>query len=490
MAGIVSYGAYLPRLRLERMAIMSSMGWLAPGLITAAKGERTMCNWDEDALTMAVAAGRDCLSGMDKTKVDALYLASTSAPYADRNNSGILAEAANLPDQVTSADFTSTQKAGTSALIAALSAVKAGDKNLVMVTASDHRRTKAAWFHEMWFGDGAASLLIGNDDVIAEFMGAHSVTHDFIDHYRGAAREFDYNWEERWIRDEGYMKIFPQAIGGLLEKTGVSIKDVARLVYPCFLGRAHGNIAKKLGASPEQVADNMHAQTGECGTAHPIVMLVRELESAKPGDIILVAGFGGGSDALLFKVTEKIKDLPPREAVSKNLARKKTEKTYTKYLKFNELIETEMGIRAEAPKQTMLSALWRRRKLILGFVGGRCRECGTPQIPRERVCVNPDCGEVDSLDDYEFADQPAKILTFTGDMLAVSVDPPAMYGMVQFDRGGRMMMDFTDCELADIEVGVPVRISFRKKYYDEQRGFTGYFWKAVPEVQEPGRAEE
>ena len=35
MVGIVSYGAYLPRLRLDRMSIMMSMGWLAPGLITA-----------------------------------------------------------------------------------------------------------------------------------------------------------------------------------------------------------------------------------------------------------------------------------------------------------------------------------------------------------------------------------------------------------------------------------------------------------------------
>ena len=66
-------------------------------------------------------------------------------------------------------------------------------------------------------------------------------------------------------------------------------------------------------------------------------------------------------------------------------------------------------------------------------------------------------------------------------MLAPSLNPPAIYGMVQFEPGGRMMMDFTDCDLDDVEVGVPVKLSFRKKYYDEQRGFTGYFWKAVPQ---------
>jgi len=47
-----------------------------------------------------------------------------------------------------------------------------------------------------------------------------------------------------------------------------------------------------------------------------------------------------------------------------------------------------------------------------------------------------------------------------------------------------MMVDFTDCGLDDVEVGVPMKLSFRKKYYDQNRGFTGYFWKAVPEISQ------
>ena len=43
------------------------------------------------------------------------------------------------------------------------------------------------------------------------------------------------------------------------------------------------------------------------------------------------------------------------------------------------------------------------------------------------------------------------------------------------------MADFTDCEMDDVKVGAPVTMSFRKRYVDEERGFTGYFWKAVPE---------
>jgi 3-hydroxy-3-methylglutaryl CoA synthase len=303
MIGITSYGGYIPRLRLNRTSIVGNIGWLVPAIVMVAQGERSFCNWDEDSLTMAVAASRDCLIGTDKKKIDALYLASTTLPFADRLNAGIAATALNLRDDILTADFTSTQKAGTSALITALESVKSGEKRTILLTASDRREAKAASFYEMWFGDGAASLLLGSQDVIAEFKGAHSVSYDFVSHYRGGQQRFDYTWEERWVRDQGYAKIIPEAVNGLLSKLGISMDEVDRVIYPCFIKRQHAGIAKAIGAAPEKVADNLHEVCGETGTAHPLVMLVHALEDAQPGDRILVAGFGQGCDALYFEVT-------------------------------------------------------------------------------------------------------------------------------------------------------------------------------------------
>jgi len=48
------------------------------------------------------------------------------------------------------------------------------------------------------------------------------------------------------------------------------------------------------------------------------------------------------------------------------------------------------------------------------------------------------------------------------------------------------MADFTDCELDDIKVGLPVSMEFKCKSVDKERGFVNYFWKAVPV---PGAAE-
>jgi 3-hydroxy-3-methylglutaryl CoA synthase len=439
-----------------------------------------MCNWDEDAFTMAVAASRDCAVGLDKSSIDAVYVGSTTLPFADRQNAGMLAAALNLKPAVVSADHSGSLKAGTGALLAALGAVRAGDRNCALVTASDKREAKSAYLYEMWFGDGAASLMVGSDNVIAEFKGSYSVSRDFVDHYRGADHKYDYTWEERWIRDQGYGKILPEVITGLLDKTGLKIDDISKVVFPCLFKAEMRGISKRMNFA-DKLADNMHEVCGETGAAHPFVLFINALQEASPGDKIIMASFGQGSDALLFEVTDAIKNLPARNGVKGALANRKPVNNYQKYLKFRELLTTEMGIRAEVPTQTAMTVLYRDNKMLMGLVGGKCTECGTPQFPKSQICVNPKCNAFHSQEDHEFADSTGYIKAFTGDLLSVSVAPPNCYGMVQFEEGGRMMADFTDCEVSELSVGQPVVMAMRKRYEDKDRGFHGYFWKAIPQ---------
>lgn len=67
MVGICSFGGYVPRYRLKRFKIFEDMGWLNPAVIANARGEKAVANFDEDSLTMAVAAGLDCLRGQDRS---------------------------------------------------------------------------------------------------------------------------------------------------------------------------------------------------------------------------------------------------------------------------------------------------------------------------------------------------------------------------------------------------------------------------------------
>ena len=99
--------------------------------------------------------------------------------------------------------------------------------------------------------------------------------------------------------------------------------------------------------------------------------------------------------------------------------------------------------------------------------------------------MKPECGAVDEMQEYRFSDKAGSIASYTGDMLAASYNPPAMYGQIAFEGGGKYMFDFTDCDLKDLSVGMSVGMSFRRKYSDKRRDIVGYFWKAVPvkEVQ-------
>lgn len=484
MTGITAYGAYIPRLRLQRKAMAQANAWFAPNLMGAAKGERAMANFDEDALTMAVEAGRDCLPAADpiadRAFVDAAYFASTTMPFSDRQNAGIAAQALNLPQAISSFDITSSQRAGTSALIAALDAVKSGRVKAPLVVAGEKRKARAASAQEMAIGDAAAAFTLGGTNVIAKFLGAHSLSIDFVDHFRGADEDYDYNWEERWIRDEGYSKIVPAAIKGLFEKTGVSGADIAHLILPCPFAKLDQTLAKACGIDPAKVRDNLAATVGDAGSAHALLMLAHALENATPGEKILVAQFGQGCDALLFEATPTIADYKKRNAVSGSLARRKEETNYNKFLGFNGLIELEKGMRAEVDKRTALSVLYRKNDMLMGLVGGKCRVCGTAQFPRTRICVNPNCKAVDSQDPYSFAEQQGTVLSWSADFLTYSLSPPNHYGMITFADGGRFMTDITDVEQGQIDSGTKVKMVFRVKDRDEKRGFVRYFWKAAP----------
>lgn len=485
--GIAAFGAYIPRLRLSRKAVVEANGWFNPALKSLAKGERAMCNWDEDSVTLAIEAARDCLLGQDRGRLKAVTMASTSYPFDDRQNSAIVAQALNLGREIAALDIAASQRAGTAGLLTALQ-VAAGGGGPVLFVAADKRRAKAASGQELAYGDGAAAFLLGGGEPVARFLGGHSETVDFVDHYRGHGRDFDYGWEERWIRDEGYLKIVPTALAGLFRKTGIPPESVSHFCMPTAMARVAQGVAKKAGLAEASVRDNLQAVCGETGAAHPLVMLVHALEEAKPGARILVTSFGQGCDALLFEATPALAALPRRRGVTGSLARRKAETNYNKYLAFNDLVALERGLRSELDKQTALSALYRKRDMLLGLVGGRCRVCGTLQFPKSNMCVNPNCNRVGTQDDQPFADLKGRVMSYTADRLTYTPDPPQFYGMVTFAEGGRMMVDFTDVDASAVEVGTPMRMVFRVKEVDQARGFTRYFWKAAPDGTAPEEA--
>lgn len=474
LRGILAVGAYVPRLRLDRQAVAAGHRWMAPGLKALARGERSMANWDEDAVTMAVEAGRVALRGAGSVGVDALALASTTLPFADRLNAAIVGAALDLGSDLSATDKGGSLRAGSTALMAALQAA-AGNE---LVIATERRIPTPASTAELNAGDGAAAMLVGEGEPLAVLRGAASVTADFVDHFRENGRQGDYAWEERWVRDEGFLKIVPGAIKRALAAAGVEAVEVDHFVMPERLRQVAGMVAKKAGVRPEAVAGSLFEQCGDTGAAHPLLMLARVLAQAGPGERILLVQFGSGCDALLLETTDKVRSAAA--GARDWLAGGQTESNYLKYLSFTGQLDLEWGMRAEMDSKTALSAAWRSAGMVAGFEGGRCSHCGTVQFPAARICVNPECGATDTQTPHRLVDEAAKVRSFTCDWLSYKPCPPFMFGHVEFDSRARVLMEFVDCDPDELAVGVPLEMVFRIKEFDHARGFRRYFWKARP----------
>jgi 3-hydroxy-3-methylglutaryl CoA synthase len=460
------------------------MGWLNAGTIAYAKGEKAVAGFDEDSLTIAVSACIDCLKGIDRSGVEGIYFASTTMPFKERLNAGVILAALGLSEHIRAADFSGGLKASTTALLSALESVASKGVNNIIVTASDCRLGKPASPQEMIFGDAGAALLAGDHNVIAEFKGFYSTSYDFVDHFRGSLSKFDSQWEDRWIRDFGFEFVIPETVKGFLDKYSLRIDDFSKVIYPCHYGAERKKLNKSLGITPEMDHSNLLEVVGDSGTAQSLVMLAHALEEGKPGDNILVLSFGNGCDALWFELTENINKNRNNKGISGYLADRKDLDKYNKYLIWKGVMPADMGMRAEEDLWKRWSYDWRSRKAIYGLFGSKCKNCDTVQFPPQRICVNPDCGKIDDMEDFCLSDKTAKILSYTADNLTVCSDPPALSATLEFEKGGKFQFEITGCDFDELYVGMPMEMAFRRKFYDSKRDVSAYFWKGIPKKEE------
>ena len=213
----------------------------------------------------------------------------------------------------------------------------------------------------------------------------------------------------------------------------------------------------------------------------PLLVLSSALESSRPGEKLLVVGYGSGCDALLFEVTEEIenaKSATGRRGVKGHLASKANLESYERYAKFRDLIETDSA-RRQAPSASA-AAIWRKRDDIYRLRGYRCLSCGKVQYPHQRVCIS--CPSMDNFESIRLADKTAKLFTYTLDYLNADPDPPTVMSIIDFDGGGRAYVQMTDRNPADVKIDQSVEMTFRRLY--EAEGFTNYYWKCRPKRDE------
>ena len=336
MIGIVSYGAYIPYYRLKKSTIAQAYGK------RAGKGSKAVAYCDEDSITMAVAAALDAAVGCDRDALKALYFASASSPYQEKQAATQIAAALDVNQNLRTGDFANTLRAGSAAVLAAADAVKAGGGQ-VMVTMSDCRLGAADGKFESDLGDAAAAFVLGDENLLAELNGSVSVTKDVVDQWRADDDVYVRDWDVRYANTQIYTPAVTKAVKSLLAQLELKPEDFAKAVIYAHDDKTRSGVAAKLGFAPEQLAASMYGEIGNTGSAAAGLMLCAALDKAKPGDKILVVTYGEGCDAMVFTVTDKAETYRPARTVEKLLAHKDEELPYGKYLKW--LLSSIIGIK-------------------------------------------------------------------------------------------------------------------------------------------------
>jgi len=303
-----------------------------------------------------------------------------------------------------------------------------------------------------------------------------SAADEIIDLWRGEGEEFVHSWEDRFVVQEGYLPRMEDAARGLFAQAGFGVPDLAQALLYAPDARSHATLARKLGLEKEQLGDPLFGRLGNAGAAFAPLQIAAALETAKPGERLLVVNYGDGADALSLSVADAIEKLEARRGVSWNLARRRPVKDYDSYLRARSLNTSEWQT---APNPGLSATVhFRERDDDISFRGQKCGQCGAVQFPAQRVCES--CYAKDDYEPVRLSDKIGKLVTYTFDFFFPTPNPPTVVTITEIE-GARVHLQLVNIDPADVKIGLPVEFEFRRIH--EGGGRPNYYWKGVPAAE-------
>ena len=345
--GIVSYGYFVPRLRVKISDIAAAWGKDASVGESLGVKEKAVGAWDEDSCTFAVESARMAMkcggSAISPQNIGAIYVGSESKPYAVKPTATIVAEAICATPSLTAADFEFACKAGTAAMQAAMGLVASGYIKQGIAIGSDTAQAQPGDALEYTAGGGAAAFVIGRENLIATIGDTYSFSTDTPDFWRRQHEEFPQH-AGRFTAEPAYFKHTLGAVNGILEKTGTTPKDYDYVVLHQPNGKFPVRAAKMLGFNDNAVKQGLITPViGNTYSGASMIGLASVLDVAKPGQRILLCSYGSGSGSDAFVLTvEKEIEKPgrrPKEKVLDYVAKNKQYIDYVGYLKHRKKIK-------------------------------------------------------------------------------------------------------------------------------------------------------
>ncbi|HCB37281.1 MAG TPA: hydroxymethylglutaryl-CoA synthase [Acidimicrobiaceae bacterium] len=432
------------------------------------RGHRAVASYDEDTTTMGVEAARNCLRGRPVGPGSVTFTTANPA-YLDKTNATAVHAALDLDTDVWAADI-----GGAARSVEAAMALGMSMGGVCLAVMSDLRTGLPTGNDESQGGDGASALLFGDDadaPVICEMIGGAGNTAEFIDRCRLPGERSSLVWEERF-GEQIYLPLAHDVVERALKSAQLELADVDKVAIVGLHARAVRSLGRIAG---DKLVDDLSATVGNTGAAHFGLVLASVLDTASPGETILMVHLADGAGAGVMRTTDAIADYTPRRTVQSQIDGGSDALDYAKYLTWRGHLDREPPRRPD-PDRPGAPPVSRSEDWKYAFVGSRDRSSGAIHLPPMRVSM--DGGAVDDMERMPMADVPATIATFTVDRLAYSLSPPVVAVVIDFDGGGRFQAEMTDVDPAAVSIGDRVEMTFRRLY--TAQGIHNYFWKARP----------
>lgn len=470
-AGIVGYGAYIPKFRIERSEI--GKAWQGGG-----RGEKSVLGTDEDVITMAVEAALNAVevARIDPTRdLGALYLASTSAPYVEHSSAGIVAEALGVRADAELADFGTTTRSSFAALKSCADSVAAGRIQYGLVIGSDSRPGAPGSAGEQNFGAAAAAVIVGPESPVASIDTSEVYSTRFMDRWRAPSDDYVRDYDQRFTREFGYIKHVKGAVQRFVEKSNVGVDAFQHVVLQYVDERLTSTVAKSLGVKPAQMArGDVGSRVGDVGAASPLLGLAAVLDTADPGDRILAVSYGSGtSDALSLMVGDGL-DRRIERSCEYYLSSKESI-DYVTYLKHARILE-EYGEKARPLVPPVSPLLERDSEALHRLMGARCTKCGYMNIPPSlrKICVR--CGNTE-FEIKEIA-RRGKVHTFCINYyMPAPFDSPMPIIVGDLEDGTRYQALGSQMKPSEVKIDIPVELVFRTIIIDREARVYGYKYR-------------
>ncbi len=451
MGGIKKISSYIPSL------------CITSNLIPRIRGERRFANYDEDSVTMALECALK-MEGIDK--IDEIYFLSSTPPFTGRSSASLIAQVLDLEDKVKAFDILATGR-----MIADIIAKLSKENNsLILISEKKRYEIDSPEFYSS--GDGSIGLFISREDPKIEVIDSSSISYDSLDEWKGESEEY-FKTSEGKASFEIRKKEIKNLIEGLLLRNSLKKEDIWRVIFDFSDARSSLEAGSICGFSKNQIHQPvLPSQIGFTGSVHQFLEFAYliEKEEIPEGANILLSGTNGGIFGVLLRTGKGLKEAVS-EGIEKNLKRRLEIKDITTFYKLTGYLPYEK-VRPFSP----VPLHYRDVEQCMKLKAQRCKKCRAIQYPWRYVCYNCDSQEFEIID----LSKRGKIYTFTKDYLNPVPIQPLVMAVVELDGGGRFYGQMTDLNPQDVNIGMDVRLTFRRLH--EGGEFTNYFWKIIPDI--------